>query len=78
METIARLSIKSKIALLKVYSVNTKSTVSIVIIDFVKGITRFLIDKTFLNLCQSIFVFLAVYCNQIFKHWLESSFSIKL
>ena len=29
------------------------------------------------NLCQSIFVFLTVYCDQIFKHWLESS-SIRL
>ena len=29
------------------------------------------------NLCQSIFVFLTVYYDKIFKHWLESS-SIRL
>ena len=30
------------------------------------------------NLCQSIFVFLTVYCDKIFKHWLESSSLIRL
>ena len=46
-------------------------------IIFVQEITRFLFGKNISNLCQSIFVFLTVYYDIIFKHWLESS-SIRL
>ena len=33
----------------------------------------FSLRQNILNLCQSIFVFLTVYYDKIFKHWLESS-----
>ena len=37
----------------------------------------FYLRQNISNLCQSIFVFLTVYYDKIFKHWLESS-SIRL
>ena len=37
----------------------------------------FSLKQNISNLCQSIFVFLTVYYDKIFKHWLESS-SIRL